>query len=104
MTGYLVDQMCGKGMVMEDVKRSDAKAAKHSRECALDEACAARGYGIVSGGKFYKFDEQGNKKAAAYLNATKKEDNILVEVRGIIDGSSIKVETVKDLAKKKPLK
>jgi hypothetical protein len=104
MTGYIVDQMCGKGMVMEDIKRSDAKAAKHTKECALDEACAARGYGLVSGGRFYTFDEQGNKKAAAYLHATKKEDNILVEVKGMIEGGSIKVAAVRDLARKKPSK
>jgi len=106
MVGYLVDQMCGKGMVMDDIKKSDAKAAKHTKECALNEACAAKGYGLVSGGRFYKFDKRGNAKAAEYLHATKKEDHIKVEVIGMMKGSTIAVESIKDLRvpKKKPVK
>jgi hypothetical protein len=100
MIGYLVDQMCGKKMVMDDVKKSDAKAAKHTKDCALDEACKANGYGIVTGGKFYKFDDDGNKKAVDYLNATKKEDHIKVEVAGMMDGDRMHVESVKDLPSK----
>jgi len=97
MIGYLVDQMCGKRMVMDDVKKSDAKAAKHTKECALDETCKANGYGIVTGGKFYKFDDDGNRKAVDYLSSTKKEDNIKVEVAGMMDGDHLTVESIKDL-------
>jgi hypothetical protein len=100
MIGYLVDQMCGKRMVMDDVKKSDAKAAKHTKDCALDETCKANGYGIVTGGKFYKFDDDGNKKAVDYLSATKKEDNIKVEVAGMMDGDHMNVESIKDLPSK----
>jgi hypothetical protein len=96
MAGYLVDQNCGKRMVMDDVKKSDAKAAKHTKECALEETCKASGYGIVTGGKFYRFDDAGNKKAADYLNAIKKEDSIKVEVAGIMDGNIMRVESIKD--------
>ena len=96
MIGYLVDQNCGKRMVMDDVKKSDAKAAKHTKDCALEETCKANGYGIVTGGKFYKFDNDGNKKAAQYLNATKKENNLKVEVAGVMDGDKMKVESIKD--------
>jgi hypothetical protein len=96
LVGYLVDRNCAKGMVMADVKKSDAKAAKHTKECCLDDACKANGYGIVTGGKFYKFDDAGDKKAVDYLNATKKEDNIKVEVVGRIDGTSLTVESIKD--------
>ena len=96
LVGYLVDRNCAKGMVMDDVKKSDAKAAKHTKDCSLDEACKANGYGIVTGGKFYKFDSAGDKKAVDYLNATKKEDNIKVEVVGRIDGTIFTVESIKD--------
>ena len=96
MIGYLVDQNCGKRMVMDDVKKSDAKAARHTKDCALEETCKANGYGIVTGGKFYKFDNDGNKKAAQYLNATKKENNLKVEVAGVMDGDKMKVESIKD--------
>ncbi|MCX6121091.1 MAG: hypothetical protein NTX44_05685 [Ignavibacteriales bacterium] len=96
MIGYLVDQSCGKRMVMDDVKKSDAKAARHTKDCALDEVCSAKGYGLVAGGKFYTFDDAGNKKAAKYLNATKKENHFKVEVAGMMDGDKMKVESIKD--------
>ena len=96
MIGYLVDQNCGKRMVMDDVKKSDAKAAKHTKDCALDETCKASGFGIVTGGKFFMFDDAGNRKAFDYLNSTKKEDNIKVEVAGIMNGDNMSVESIKD--------
>ena len=81
---------------MDDVKKSDAKAAKHTKDCSLDDACKVYGFGIITGGKFYKFDGAGDKKALDYLNATKKEDNIKVEVVGRIDGTIFTVESIKD--------
>ena len=100
LVGYLVDRNCAKGMVMDDVKKSDAKAAKHTKECSLDDACKVNGFGIITGGKFYKFDDAGDKKAVDYLNATKKEDNIKVEVVGRIDDNTMKVESIKDFKTK----
>jgi len=97
MAGYLVDYGCGKGMVMNDVKKSDAKAARHTKDCALDEACSARGYGLVTGGKFYKFDPSGDRIAKEYLQANPKEDNIKVEVIGTMDNDKLAVESIKDL-------
>jgi hypothetical protein len=97
MVGYLVDHNCAKKMVMDDVKKSDAKAARHTKDCALDETCRASGLGIVTDGKFYSFDNAGNKKAFDYLNATKKEDNIKVEVVGTMDGDKMNVESIKDI-------
>jgi len=96
MIGYLVDQNCGKRMVMDDVKKSDAKAAKHTKDCALEETCKASGFGIVTGGKFYRFDDAGNKKAIEYLGTTKKEDNIKVEVTGAMNGEKMNVESIRD--------
>jgi hypothetical protein len=97
LTGYLVDRNCGKGMVMANAAKSDAKAAWHTKDCSLDDACKAHGFGIVTGGKFYKFDDAGDKKALAYLNSTKKEDNIKVDVFGTIDGDTIRVASIRDL-------
>jgi len=94
--GYLVDQMCGKKMVMVDVKRSDAKAARHTKDCALEEACSAEGYGLVTGGKFYKFDTSGDIKAKQYLSAITKENNIKVEVRGTMNNEKLVVESIND--------
>ena len=96
MVGYLVDQMCGEKMVMADVKKSDAKAARHKKDCALEETCSAEGYGLVTGGTFYKFDVSGDIKAKEYLKATKKENNIKVEVIGTMNDNKLTVETIKD--------
>jgi hypothetical protein len=96
MVGYLVDQNCGKRMVMDDVKKSDAKAAKHTKDCSLDESCKASGFGLVAGGKFFKFDDAGDKKAVDYLIASKKEDNFKVEVTCTMDGEKMKVESIKN--------
>ena len=97
MIGYLVDQNCGKRMVMDDVKKSDAKAARHTKECALDEACSAMGYGLVTGGKFYTFDIPGNRKAKEFLTAATKENNIKVEVIGTMNGEELVVDSIRDL-------
>ncbi|MGD1046353.1 MAG: hypothetical protein ABR936_13670 [Bacteroidota bacterium] len=97
MVGYLVDYNCGKRMAMDDIKKSDAKAAKHTKDCALDEACSAKGYGLVTGGRFYKFDVSGDVKAKEYLKATLKESNIKVEVIGTMNDDKLVVELIKDL-------
>ena len=96
MIGYLVDKMCGERMVMDDVKKSDAKAARHTKECALEEACSAEGYGLVTNGTFYKFDDSGDVKAKEFLKATEKENNIKVEVVGIMNDEKLVVESIKD--------
>jgi hypothetical protein len=96
IVGYLVDQSCAKKMVMDDVKKSDARAAKHTKDCALEETCKASDFGIVTGGKFYRFNDAGNKKAADYLSATKKENNLKVAVAGTMDGDKMNVESIKD--------
>jgi hypothetical protein len=96
MAGYLVDKMCGEKMVMIDVKKSDAKAARHTKDCALEEACSAEGYGLVTGGKFYKFDVSGDLKAKEYLKTITKENNIKVEVTGTMNDEKLVVESIND--------
>ena len=95
MAGYLVDHNCGKRMVSDDVKKSDAKAARHTKDCALDETCSAAGYGLVTGGKYYKFDISGDRKAKEYLEATTKANNIKVEIIGTLNGERLAVESIK---------
>jgi hypothetical protein len=102
MAGYLVDKMCGEKMVMIDVNKSDAKAARHTKDCALEEACSAEGYGIVTGGKFYKLDSLGDVKAKEYLKTTIKENNIKVVVLGTVNDDKLIVESIKEF--KSPFK
>lgn len=107
--GYVVDQMCAKNMA----KKSNPMelAAKHTKECALEEACAASGYGIFyENGKWVKFDDNGDKLAKAMIEKTKKEKDIMADVTGEMQGdrfvvaslveSKMKSEEMKDTGKK----
>ena len=59
-------------------------------------ACQKSGYGIFTyDNKFLKFDEAGSRKALAAIRASKKEDDLKVEVTGEIQGNTIKVASLK---------
>lgn len=93
--GYLVDKMCGVGIVKSgDAKKATERAMKHTRACALEEHCKESGYGLVMGAMFHKFDAAGDKMAEQYLTKSKKKDNFLVEVKGTADGEMIKVASI----------
>jgi len=73
-------------------------AYAHTRECALMPECQKSGYGVFTyDNKYFAFDEAGNQKALALLKATKKEDDLRVEVTGQIDAKNnvIKVASIK---------
>lgn len=91
--GYVVDAMCAKNISKKggDVM---AKAAKHSRSCALEEECAASGFGLFSDGKWYKFDERGDKEAQALLQNTKTEKGVMVDVMGTVKDDQIMVASL----------
>ena len=90
LTGHLVDQMCG-----GEVKDA-AKAAEHSKECALMDHCAASGFGIFANGKYVKFDAEGSKKAKALVEKTKKEKDIAIVAEGTLDGDTLTVASLKE--------
>jgi hypothetical protein len=74
-------------------------AYTHTRKCLLMPACQRSGYGVftLDTYKYLSFDAAGNQKAAAALAASKKEDDIRVEVTGQVDGDKIKVTSLKIL-------
>lgn len=78
-----------------------ARAARHTKACALEEDCAAAGYGIVSDGKWVKFDARGDALAKAAIAASKRERGHYVEVRGYTRGDRFVVESIKEIAEKK---
>src|SRR5262245_5195099 len=90
LTGHLVDQMCG-----GEVKDS-AKAAEHSKECALMDHCLASGFGIFADGKYVKFDGEGSKKAKELVEKTKKDKNITIVAEGTLDGDTLTVASLKE--------
>lgn len=90
LTGHLVDQMCG-----GEIKDA-AKAAGHSKECALMDHCASSGFGIFSNGKYVKFDAEGSKKAKALVEKTQKEKDITIVAEGTLEGDTLTVASLKE--------
>jgi hypothetical protein len=97
MKGYLVDKMCAVGMAKKAPDEAMAKAAKHTKSCALEESCQESGFGLMSGGMWYKFDDNGDKLALALLKKTDKEKEIMVSVTGTHDGDIFKVTALKEV-------
>ena len=74
--------------------KAKAKPDEHTKACALQ--CAKSGFGIIGAdGSFLKFDDSGNAKVLAALNASKKTDHLRVSVTGERQGETIKVSSVK---------
>jgi hypothetical protein len=71
-------------------------AEAHTREDALKPESQKSGYGVYTqDNKFYAFDAKGNTLALEALKASKKLDDLEVEVTGEIQGDTIKVATLK---------
>ncbi|GEM_PF-2055807 len=93
--GYIVDAMCAKGMA-KNSETAMKKAMNHTRDCALEEACAESGFGIFMEGKYVKFDESGDKMAKEMLAKTKTEKSIMVEVKGEMKGDVLAVASISE--------
>jgi hypothetical protein len=98
--GVLMDQACsGKAEVRvlsTGIEGGMIVAEAHTRECALMPACQKSGYGIFTwDNKFLKFDAAGSRKALEAIKASKKLDDLEVQVTGEIKGDTIKVESLK---------
>ncbi len=71
-------------------------AEAHTREDALKPDSQKSGYGVFTwDNKFYSFDEAGNRMALEALKASKKLDDLEVEITGEIQGDKIKVASLK---------
>jgi hypothetical protein len=95
LKGYIVDAMCGAAMAKGP--NMEQRAAKHSRSCALDEQCAAAGYGIITGTKWYPFDAAGNAKAKSGIQKSKRAKGHYFQVTGILEGGRLKVRSLKEV-------
>lgn len=99
--GILIDEMCSSKAEVRIVSGPRLEggmivAEAHTRECALMPACQKSGYGIFTyENKFLKFDEAGSRKALAAIKASKKVDDLKVEVTGEVQGDTIKVASLK---------
>ena len=78
VTGVLIDNHCGDGMLKKD--DPEAAAAKNGKACALTAECAASGYSVITGKTRVKLDPTGNAKVKDYLS--KDENGTRVTVKG----------------------
>jgi hypothetical protein len=95
LRGYVVDAMCAKAMVGRE--NAMKRAAAHTKTCALEEACSAAGYGVFADGKWYKFDENGDKKAKAMISASAREKELSFEVSGRSLDNQFVVASLKEI-------
>jgi hypothetical protein len=90
--GVLMDKMCS----AKAVSGGQAAAKEHTRQCALMPPCQQSGYGVFTAdNKFLTFDEAGNAQALKALQASKKKDDLKVQVTGDVQGDTIKVTNLK---------
>jgi hypothetical protein len=90
VSGYLIDNMCASHHLADADFKDRVK--KHTVSCALMPNCAKSGFAVyTSEGKFYKFDEAGNKTAADLLKDTATKSGMLVAIEGTIEGDTIHV-------------
>ena len=85
--GILVDAECG-AQIAGDAEKTSA----HTVSCAL--ASREAGYGIVTEGKFLKFDDFGNKQAVLLLKATEGKSSPKVRVEGHFKEDSVIVSAI----------
>ena len=98
--GVLIDKACSPKaevrLLPTGIEGGMIVAEAHTRECALMPACQKSGYGIFTWDqKFLAFDAAGSRKAYEAIKASKKLDDFEAEVTGVVDGDTIKVETLK---------
>ena len=99
LTGYVVDAMCAKGMAKKENPME--KASMHTKQCAMEEACAASGFGVFSDGKYHKFDKKGDELALALIKESKTEKGMMVEVEGMQKDDMLAVVSIKEHMQKK---
>jgi hypothetical protein len=94
LKGYIVDQMCAKGMAKK--VNPMQKAAAHTKECALEDNCSASGFGLFSDGKWYVFDDAGSRQAKTAIEKDKRTKGLSYEVTGTVDGNTLAVASIKE--------
>lgn len=100
IVGFAQDVSCAKGN-LTDGEKGMTKASKHSKNCALEESCAASGFGVWSDNKFYKLDENGNKLMLTLYNETDTKKGMKVSVKGVVKDGVILVTELKEVKEEK---
>ena len=95
LTGYIIDNACSGRANGEN---GAEKVKNHTVKCAQMPNCAKSGYALFTENKLYKLDDSGNAKAAEILKSTKLEKGLQVEIEGTLDGETLKVNSIKEVA------
>ena len=98
LRGYVVDKACAGKMAQKSNVME--KAEGHTKDCALNDQCAASGYGIFSGGKFTPFDEKGSARAKELIEKSKREKGLYFEARGTVTGGTMDVTSLREITPK----
>jgi hypothetical protein len=100
LRGYVVDQMCAGKMAKKE--NAMEKAEGHTKDCALNDQCAASGYGIFSDGKYYKFDAKGSAEAKEIIEKSSREKALYFEAKGTLADDMLTVTSLKEANPGKP--
>ncbi|MDQ3258208.1 MAG: hypothetical protein M3R15_30700 [Acidobacteriota bacterium] len=101
LTGYVIDNACASGSHGDMAKTAD-KAKGHSVSCALMPNCEKSGYAVIADGKMYKLDATGNQSAVELLKSTKSKKGLMVMVEGKMDGETLQVSKLAEVAAAEP--
>ncbi len=96
LTGYLVDNNCASGHATDKTFATWVKT--HPASCAKMDACEKSGYAVYADSKLYKFDAKGNASAEDLLSNTKTTKGLHVKVEGTVDGDTIHVTKLTEIA------
>ena len=96
LTGYVIDNRCAASKANGENAAENVKV--HTVTCMMMPPCAKSGYAVFAGGKLYKLDEEGSKKAGDILKNTKAEKGVQVSVEGTLDGDMLKVKSISEVA------
>ena len=89
--GVLADWNCTKKMVRDGRE----KVLKENGGCSLVPNPARKAYGLITDGKkFYRLDDEGNRRAKMLLRNSHNKNNLRVAADGDLEGNLIKVRTM----------
>jgi hypothetical protein len=96
ITGNLIDNACASHHVND--KDFGDRVANHTTSCALMATCKGSGYAVYADSKLYKLDDAGSKLAQNILEDSKTEKGVRVAVEGTLDGDTIQVTKITEVA------
>ena len=90
--GHLIDNACWN----EADHKDDPKFLhEHTKNCLQMPDCIKSGYSVVTAqGQVYKMDAASNASTTAWIEATKHEDNWLVDVKGHLRDGKLNVQKI----------